>query len=154
VTDERDHSLFLLFRVQERFCALPIEQVVETMRPLPIEPLSGAPDFVLGVAVVRGAPIPVVGAARLLGADVEARPGRFITVRVGERRVALAVSAVEGVRALPLSSLQALPPVLGDAEAVAVSLLGTLDAGLLLVLNGLRLVPEPLWPVLEVDRAS
>ena len=40
--------------------ALPLEHVVETMRPLPVEPLGDAPRFILGLSIVRGEPIPVV----------------------------------------------------------------------------------------------
>ena len=44
-------------------CALPLGAVIETLRPLPLRPLAGAPAGVLGVAVVRGSPVPVIDLA-------------------------------------------------------------------------------------------
>jgi hypothetical protein len=67
---------------------------------------------------------------------------RFVTVRVGTRRVALAVEAVTDVRSLPVDALTALPPLLAGAEADGVAALGALDADVLLVLRAARLVPE------------
>ncbi|MFL5302954.1 MAG: chemotaxis protein CheW, partial [Anaeromyxobacteraceae bacterium] len=50
----------LLVRAGSRLCALPLACVVETLRPLHTSPLAGTPACVSGVAVVRGAPTPVV----------------------------------------------------------------------------------------------
>ena len=143
----------LLCSVGACFCALPIEHVVETMRPLPLEPLRGAPDLVRGVAVVRGDVVPVVDAARLLGA-VATRPGRFVLLRVGERRLALAVDRVLGVQQLSASSLHELPLLLGTGPAEIVSEIGTLDTQLLFVLRAMRLVPESVWRSLDAAKAS
>jgi purine-binding chemotaxis protein CheW len=59
-------DLFLLCRIGSSIGALALKDVRETMRPLPIEPLAGTPPFVLGLAIVRGFPTPVIDAARLL----------------------------------------------------------------------------------------
>lgn len=125
---------FLHCRVGSRHCALPLGAVSEIMRPLPIEPLAGAPDFVLGLSIVRGSPVPVVDGASLLGAPGEA-PARFVLLKAGARRVALAVGAVLGIRPLPEASLGPLPPLLREARAEAVTAVGLLDGDLLLVLR-------------------
>jgi purine-binding chemotaxis protein CheW len=124
--------------------------VIETMRPLPVAPIPGAPAFVMGVAIVRGAPLPVVNMFRLLDMQeteeaVEAKSRRFVSVRAGDRRVVLAVDSVLGVRHLPASSTHELPPLLHGAAAGIVAHLGALDAQLLLVLSSINLVPESLW---------
>jgi purine-binding chemotaxis protein CheW len=129
-------------------CALPLSDVVETMRPLPIEPLAGAPPFVLGVAIIRGVPTPVVDTGKFLGVP-ETCPTRFVTAKVAGRITALAVDAVLGVRALPRASLSELPPLLRDVSAESVMALGVLDASLLLLLETSRMVPEPVWRMLE-----
>ena len=134
-------------------CALPLGHVVETLRPLPVEPLAGAPAFVQGLCVIRGVPRPVVDAARLLGAQApgalppDRSAARFVTVWAGARQVALAVDAVLGVRTVPPDSLQALPPLLHEAGAEAVAAVGRLDAELLLVLRSSRLLPEEGLPL-------
>lgn len=142
--DDLNADLWLVCRVQTRLCAVPLEHVVETLRPLPIEPVAGMPPFVLGLAVVRGAPLPVVDAARLLGAQRGPIEGfeRFVIVMADQRRVALAVDGVLGVRPVAPASLQALPPLLHDADTDVIAAVGLLDAQLLLVLRSARLVPE------------
>jgi purine-binding chemotaxis protein CheW len=136
--DDSNAGLSLICRVQTRLCALPLAHVVEMLRPLPV---AGAPPFVLGLAVIRGAPLPVVDSARLLGAD-DARAGRFVTVNAGNRRVALAVDCVLGVRAVAPESLHALPPLLHEADSGVIAAIGLLDAELLLVLRSARLLPD------------
>jgi len=146
----RTEGLSLLCRVRRRLCAFPLEHVVETMRALPIEPLEGVPHFVRGLAVIRGAPIPVVHATRLLDAE-EPQPSRFVTVRAGDRRVAVAVDSVLGIRPIAVRLLLDLPPLLGDARAEVISAVGTLDGEFLIVLRSARLVPEDVWSGLEAE---
>ena len=118
------------------------------MRPLAVEAMAGAPSVVRGLAIVRGAPIPVVDAACLLGGHAS-HPTRFVTVRAGSRRIALAVDAVVGVVEIPPSALDALPPLFQDASFDMISAIGTLDGHLLLVLRSACLVPETLWAGLD-----
>jgi purine-binding chemotaxis protein CheW len=141
---DQSTSLSLVCRVRTRVCALPLANVIETLRPLPIEPLSGAPLFVCGVSIIRGEPLPVVDGGLLLGAG-QARATRLVTLRVGARAVALAVDAVLGVRSFERSALHALPPLLREAGEDTVAALGNLDQELLLVLESGRLVPEQIF---------
>jgi purine-binding chemotaxis protein CheW len=137
---DRRNELHLICHVQARLCALALQHVVEIMRPLPVEPLAGAPCFVRGLAVVRGTPLPVVDAARLLDGDVPAQ--RFVKLHVGGRHVVLAVDEVLGVRAMPDDGLSALPPLLQEAGMDFVAAIGRLDAELLWVLEGARLLAD------------
>jgi purine-binding chemotaxis protein CheW len=121
--------------------ALPLEHVVETMRPLPIEPIGSAPLFVLGLALVRGEPIPVVDAARLIGGTAS-EATRFVTLRAGARSVALAVDAVLVVRALSRAALNALPSLLSEIDEGVISAVGRLDAELLVVLRSAQIVSD------------
>jgi purine-binding chemotaxis protein CheW len=135
----------LLCRTRSVVCGLRLEDVAETMRPLPIEQLSGTPEFVSGVSIVRGAAVPVVDLARLLGEQSESRNSRFVIVKADGRHFALWVAEVLGIRALDRSSLKALPPLLRGARAEFVSAMGALDAHLLLVLESGRILPESVW---------
>ena len=138
----------LAVRAGARMLALPIESVVETMRPMPIEPLAGAPSFVRGLAVIRGAAIPVVDVAELLGGAGET-PGRFVTVRLGARRIALAVEAVLGLSAIEPASFARLPPLLDGAARGAVDSVGLLDGELVLVLRAARVLPDEVWRLVD-----
>ncbi len=159
-----DMVAMLLIGTGDCVHALPLDHVVETMRPLPVEPLPGCPDFVAGLAVIRGEPVPVVTLAALTGIR-RARSERFVTIQVhgradgradermsGQARgqtdgrlVALAVERVIGVRRLDAAGLAAAPPLLGRPDLVAH--LGTLDGALLLVLETGHLLPPDLLPL-------
>jgi purine-binding chemotaxis protein CheW len=139
----------LLFRSERRLCALALDPVRETMRPLPIEPVAGAPPFVLGAAVVRGEVTPVVHVGRLLDPASRAAPGRFVLLELGSARtVCLAVDEVLGVRDLgPVGATagQDLPPLFSEA-APHLAALTTLDSELLWLLSTARVVPDSVWP--------
>ncbi|MBI2221351.1 MAG: purine-binding chemotaxis protein CheW [Acidobacteria bacterium] len=146
-------DLCLVCRVLTRLCALPLGHVSETMRPLPVERVAGVPPAVRGVSIIRGAPVPVVDVAWVL-AGKESHATRFVTVNTGDRRVALAVDTVIGVRRIRSEAFDELPPLLRDANTDVVSAIGTLDAQLLVVLRSARLIPEPVWSALAAGGAS
>jgi purine-binding chemotaxis protein CheW len=150
-SSSREES-FLVCRMATCLCALPLDHVVETLRPLPIEMLAGAPPFVLGVSVVRGEPLPVVDLAQLLD-GVAAPIARLVTLATGRGRVALAVGDVLGLRTLGAEQRRELPDLLREGCA-GVAALGALDSELLLVLRGARLVPDSVWSAVAEERAS
>ena len=131
----------LLVRAGARLCGLPVGAVTETMRPLPVSPVAGAPGWVRGVTILRGEPVPVVDLAALLGGAPEDAPARFVGVRTGDRQAALSVAAVVGVAELDPDGARTLPLV-RDACAGALSSLRALDGDLLVVLGAARLVPD------------
>ena len=145
----------LICRVGTRLCGIPLEHVVETMRPLPLEPLSHLPAFVAGISLIRGLPTPVLDAQRLLGGDAElAAHQRYVAIRLGARRAALAVDAVVGVRHVAESQLAELPALLREPRNELVLALGTLDRELLVVLERSRLLPESVWQILDAEAGA
>jgi purine-binding chemotaxis protein CheW len=147
--DDRTSVPFLICRSDARLCALPLDTVAETMRPLPVTPLAGMPPFLVGVSIIRGAVVPVVDAATLLGSGTAADPQRVVTLKVGERRVGLLVESVVGVRVIPATSLGEVAPLLREAGDETVSAISTLDSQLLLVLQSARIVPDSVWEAVD-----
>jgi purine-binding chemotaxis protein CheW len=151
---------FLLCRIGLAIGALALKDVRETMRPLPIEPLPGTPAFVLGFAIIRGFPTPVIDAGQLLGSSalpsmpVVSASARFVSLRLGERTAALAVDAVLDIRSVPKEALSDIAPLLRGRDAELVSLIGALDARLLLVLEAAHLVPDSVWSAITERGAS
>ncbi len=133
----------LVTRVGGIACAIPIAHVVETMRPLPIEPVTDAGQlaFVRGVSVVRGTAIPVIDTASLLGQDAREQ-ARFVVVRAGARTVALLVDAVIDVRSFDSATFSELPPLVRAITHDNVQAIGALDRELFVVLDTGRIVPE------------
>ncbi len=150
-----ERSLALIVTVGARVCAIPLHYVAETMRPLSIEPVAETPDFVRGVSVIRGAPVPVVDLKALLeNGATSATYGRFVTLKLGERRVAIGVDAVIGLRTLDSGQLGELPPILRAVTADILEAIGTRDAQLLVVLRAARLVPDEVWTTLAKAEAE
>lgn len=144
-----DHSIgcrALIIMAGSHACAIPVQYVGETMRPLPITHMPGMPQFVQGLSVIRGEPVPVVDLTLLLEHERDSVAcGRFVTVRTGARRVALAVATVVGLKDLDQTLAQELPPLLQNVDADLIEAIGTSDAQLLLVLRAARIVPEDVW---------
>jgi purine-binding chemotaxis protein CheW len=127
-------------------CAFPLHHVAQTMRPLPIQPVAGTPAGICGVSVIRGVPTPVVDLNALLeNSDNSPRFGRFVTLKLDGRQVAIGVDSVLGLRHLDSVQLGELPPLLRDVSADLIESFGSLDAQLLLVLRAARIVPDEVW---------
>jgi purine-binding chemotaxis protein CheW len=129
-------GLALIAKIGTMTIAIPIGFVVETMRPLPIEALDRVEGHVRGVAIIRGVPTVVIDTAALLGA-VRGATTRLVVVRTGDRKAALMVDAVEGIRSL--GTLGALPPLVAAPTLAAI---GAIDRELVVMLETARLVPE------------
>lgn len=142
-------SAYLVCRSGPRLCALPIEQVVETMRPLPTSPLAAMPPFLMGAAIIRGAVVPVVNLARLMGDAETVPPSRFVTIALEARTVAFAVECVVGVRILKTQTVDDIPLLLQAVDTGCVAAITVLDAELLLLLQSARLIPDSVWDALN-----
>lgn len=129
-------------------CAVPLAYVTEVMRPLPVEPLAGAPAGVSGVAIIRGRVTPVVDLGTLFGAGAVARTAlaRLVALRVGDRAVALLVDSVQAIRTLARGELESLPSLWQGSHPPAVAALGVVDRELLVVLEATRLLPDDWRP--------
>jgi len=136
----------LIARVGAVRCALRIEHVVETLRPLTTQPLGGVPACVRGLAVIRGVPTVVVDTGVLVGLSGDATT-RWVVVRAGERRVALTFDEVFAVSLIAPDAFASLPPLLADSAARGVSAIGRLDDALLVVIDAARVVPPEVWGV-------
>jgi purine-binding chemotaxis protein CheW len=148
----------LIFRASahsQGVAALPTERVIETMRPLPLEPLANASsnnNYILGVSIIRGQPTPVIDLSLLLGEEDEnkgAASERWITVATGgQRTVALRVHEVIGIRRQnEMEGMGKLAPLVGARAHAAVEKLAVLDGELLLILESARIVARE-----EIDR--
>ncbi|WP_437627069.1 chemotaxis protein CheW [Sorangium sp. So ce1151] len=135
----------LVVRVRSWLCALPLGAVTETMRALDVRSLPGAPPFVRGLAVIRGAHVPVIDLAALLGVADGQRGARLVSVRAGERPLAIEVDEVLGIKSLDPAALERTPTLVSEALPACVDRLGRLDGQSLALLETARLLPEAVW---------
>jgi len=151
MTGESSRTRVLLVSADDRLCALPLEHVSETMRPLPCRPIPGAPAFVLGVSTIRDVVTPVADLGLLIGARALEAPARLVSLRLLESRgVALLVDSVRGVA--DIEKRAALPPLIRDAALIQE--LERLDAELLTVLDCGRLLTDDDWRRLAGEQAG
>jgi purine-binding chemotaxis protein CheW len=143
----------LVVGLESCLCAVPLTHIIETMRPLPVERIAGVPSFVLGISIIRGIPTPVIDLQAVVGTPSD-RVERFVTLRVGERQVALSVNAVLGVRDLGVAeTMRELPPLLQRASQEVIETIGTLDEQVLLVLREGWELPDEVWQALTTQEA-
>ena len=117
------------------------------------------PPFVLGLAIVRGFPAPIVDAARLLNPlespsppMIPPRSARFVSLKLGERTAALAVDAVLDVRAVAGGNAggYSAAAARGGSRRSRPRSVRSIPQ-LLLVLEAARLVPESVWSAIEAS---
>lgn len=144
----------LVVRAGAQLCALPVQSIVETLRPGAISPVRGAAPFIRGVTAIRGAAVPVVDLSALLGSGSSAQGTRLVVARAAARRVALWVDSVLGISHQEGTRLKDLPPLLADVRPELVEKIAMLDSQLLLVLRASRLVPEALAGISSAERPA
>jgi purine-binding chemotaxis protein CheW len=143
-TADEEAATSLVFRAGSLWCALRLDEVIETMRPLPVRPLAGTPSYVRGVTIMRGVPTPVVDVARLVGGE-QAEVSRFVAVRTERGPVAFATGPVLGIRATTAHAAPSHPALLGGASSRLVAGVGTIDTEPLLLLQSMRVLPDEVW---------
>src|SRR5271163_883154 len=138
----------LVVGLKSCICAVPLAYIIETMRPLPIERIAGVPSFVQGISLIRGIPTPVIDLGALVGTPSE-RAERFVTLRVGDKQVALSMNAVLGICDLStVLAMQELPPLLQRGSKEVIETIGMLDEQVLLVLREGWELPDEVWQAL------
>lgn len=145
-SDEGAGVVALIFRAGPLLCALNLDEVVETMRPIETRALAGTPSFVRGITVLRGVPTPVIDVSRLLGGGAGAQePERYLAVRTERGAVALATGEILGIRNVEAESTGGHPALLGGRSTRLVAGVGILGTEPLLLLQSMRAVPDEVW---------
>ena len=134
----------LVFRAGPLYCALPLDEVVETMRPLPTRPLAGTPPYVRGLTILRGAPSPVIDVTRLL-TGVDGDVARYVAVRAGRGPVACATGTVLGVQHVEVEPPEGPSALFTGATKALIAAVGTIGTDPLLLLRSIRAVPDEVW---------
>jgi purine-binding chemotaxis protein CheW len=134
----------LVFRAGPLFCALPLDEVAETMRPLPTRPLAGTPPYVRGLTILRGAPAPVIDVTRLL-TGMAGETVRYLAVRAGRGPVACATGPVLGVRRVEVEPPDGPAVRFTGVARALIAGVGTVGTDPLLLLRGIHAVPDEVW---------
>lgn len=142
----------LVLRAAGRICAIRLTDVVETLRPLRVESLPELPAYILGMSVLRGAAVPVVHLGLLFGVPDDTPPRRWVSLRLADRGLALAVDEVQGVRDLKAGHMESLPSMM--QAVAAIESVGVVDRQLVSLMTSGRLLTEDPWGQIEARQAA
>jgi purine-binding chemotaxis protein CheW len=120
-------SLFLRVGVAGESYALPVDEVLEVADFAGVTPVPGAPPGLVGIRNLRGAVLPVVDLATVLGLRRAGAPARIVVTQQGGRTAGLAVDFVAGVEPLPDATEPAESSHLSGAALADGALVGMLD---------------------------
>ncbi|MBI4742166.1 MAG: chemotaxis protein CheW [Betaproteobacteria bacterium] len=143
-TDKAAHRYLFVSVEEHRFC-LRLAEVERLLPLMQLQPVPGAPAYLLGIMNLRGEAAPVLDLALRLGI-AKRTPYRLDTsvllVRSDGKEAGLVVDDVQGVKNVPRSAVRGeglfrdgLPPVLGvvvmdDGAALLLDTLRVLDIDL------------------------
>ncbi len=97
-TEEEAPPQWLVVRAGTVRYGIPIEQVLEVVRPEGLMDVPGTPPIQAGIVNVRGAIVTVLDLKALLTGERAVTPGSIVLVEHGARAVGLTVDAVHDVR--------------------------------------------------------
>jgi purine-binding chemotaxis protein CheW len=89
---------FIVVEAGGKLVALPRQAVQELVATVAWTPVPRAPDGFLGVGLRRGAALPVLSLAVLLGLRGGVAPRGFFSIAIGGRRALVAVDRIVGLR--------------------------------------------------------
>lgn len=154
--EDDEGGAHLLLRAGDATIALPATVVLEIFEPERCHPVPGTPRYVIGIASLRGVPLPLVDLAAALDPEGEARAEGGARAQLGGRRVlvvstasylvGLVVDATLGV--VPIGPAELRPVTVAAGDRWAAFALGELDlrgGGVAAVLD-----PEPFLDAIRV----
>jgi len=146
---------YVAFSVAATRCCIPVEQVMQILRPENVLEVPKTPAFVEGVINLHGDILPVIDLRKRLGLAVPASPTdarrkRIVAVRFGQRSYGLDVDEIREIVELDDSAVQPQGAELLGDRGQFVSAVANPEAGAILVLDlarvldaGRALAPEP-----------
>ncbi len=143
----------LVTRAGGRYAAFPMSLVRETMRPMTCQQVAGFATWMLGIAIVRGVPAPVVDLGALMSGASSRAISRFISLRSAEGVFVAAVDEVIGLRSFDAATLSLMPPLLSAAGGGAIAGLGAIGHELMVLFDAGRLVPPEAWQAMPGTEA-
>lgn len=135
----------ITFCVGDQNLAIPIDQVREVIRYVPVEGVSKWTGLLHGIINLRGVVIPILDLRRLLGASGEVentRKTRIIIVDILERTTGIIVDQVDDIAPLTSGDLVPLSSIAMERTSSVLVGVAKLDSKLHLVLDVKKLIHE------------
>ena len=131
------------FQVGQEVFAVPIEQVREVGRVLPITRVPHAPPYVVGVINLRGRIVPVIDMHARLGRvkieDQALRPRMLVSDVREEMPVAFLVDSVQSILRIAAERMRP-PPEMAVIDVVYIQGVITMENAIIVVLDARRIL--------------
>lgn len=118
---------YLRVRLEAEHYAIPVTYVIEVSDFSALVPVPGSASQILGVRNVRGAIMPVIDLARMLGLRRSGVPERLVEVENDGQRAGFAVSGIESVGEITGISPERETDLLAGTVLVDGRLVGIID---------------------------
>jgi len=134
---KRNTSQFVGFELDGQAYAFRIDQIQEIVILNQVTKTPQVPDFVEGVANLRGSIIPIINLRKLFRLTPKETDGdtRTIVVNVGERTMGCTVDLVSQVIRIPDENIQSAPETVTGNGAHYISGFARVDGKLLILLD-------------------
>lgn len=134
---KRNTSQFVGFELDGQAYAFRIDQIQEIVILNQVTRTPQVPEFVEGVANLRGAIIPIINLRKLFRLPAKETDGetRTIVVNVGDRTMGCTVDMVSQVIRIPEENIQAAPETVTGHGAHYISGFARVDGQLFILLN-------------------
>ncbi len=128
-------------------CAVPVQSIDEVLPMVEARRLAGTPEWIVGIARLRGAFVPLLDAASICNGVpiVRTMNARTILLRVGAAgagiRLAILVDSVGGLRTVDFDAPGSHPGIVGAGRGALTSIASDSDGDIYL-LDPLQLVSD------------
>jgi purine-binding chemotaxis protein CheW len=120
-------SIQVRLRVAGEAYAVPVENVLEVVRPGEVTPVPGSPAELLGVLNLRGQIVAVADLAQILGLHAAAPPARMLVAESGDLRAGFVIDEVTEVGELGEPTEATESELLAGATLADGDLIGIID---------------------------
>jgi len=135
-----DVRIFVIFRLGDEECGLPIEQVREIQTKGRLSRIPGAPPHVEGVMNLRGRVITVINLPELLGIDEKGKLERVIVVEIGGHTLGYLVHEVMEILRIPEEAIEPAEKIVLGSSVSLLAGIARLGERLILLLDFERLL--------------
>ena len=134
---QKNSSQFVGFQVANQEYLFRIEQIQEIVIPDRVTKTPQVPDYVEGVANLRGSIIPIINLRQLFGVEPKPTDGetRTIVVNIGQRTMGCTVDMVSQVMRISDENIQPAPETITADRANYISGFAKVDDRLLILLD-------------------
>jgi len=140
--DKFQEIQLVIFKIGNEEFGVPISQVREIVRLIPITPVPHAPDFIEGVVNLRGKIVAVIDLARRLKlkAAMRSDTARIIVVEVEEDTVGMIVDEVTEVLRITQENIEQTPELIAaEIHQKYIKGVGKLGERLIILIDLLRI---------------